>query len=140
MHLEQMCQSDRARWSNRGCFCVEASGGRKHRCPVSDQPIKQHTGPEGRKLLLTGRHQEKRTFQSTHTVNTTHTRTPRWIKSARYQVLPRGSRLTCGGRGGESNTQLTNSSFNITHTHTHLHNAVLSLNHTVKITNQRCKY
>lgn len=59
---EQMCQSNRAKWSNRECFCAGTG-----RCPVSERPIKQHTEPKGRKLLLTGRHQEKRTFQSTHT-------------------------------------------------------------------------
>lgn len=57
-------------------FLCAAGGGRreeKHRCPVSERPIKQHTGPGGRKLLLTGRHQEKRTFQSTHIQHCTHT-------------------------------------------------------------------
>lgn len=94
MHMEQMWQSNRAKWSNRGGFCVRTGGGWKHRCPVSERPIKHHTGPAGRKLLLTGRHQEKRTSQSTHIFNTTHTE--RWIKSSRYQVLPRGRGLTCG--------------------------------------------
>lgn len=128
MNLEQMCQSNRATRSNRGCFCAGTGGGRKHRCPVSYQPIKQHTGPEGRNLPLTGRHQEKHTFQSTHsthTFNTTHK--PRWIKSARYQVLPRGRELTCGGRGSQTR------SWQIAHStsHTYLHNVVLSLNCTV---------
>lgn len=40
-----------------------------------------------------------------HTHSALYTHTRRWIKSARYQVLPWGSGLTCGGRG-ESNTQL----------------------------------
>lgn len=95
MHLEQMCQSNRAKWSNRGGFCVWTGGGWKHRCPVCEWPIKQRPGPGGRKLLLTGRHQEKRTSQSTHTFNT-HTHTEWWIKSIRYQVLPRGRGPTCG--------------------------------------------
>lgn len=98
IQLEQTCQSNGAKWSNRGGLCVRTGGGWKHRCPVSEQPIKQHTGPGGRKLLLTGRHQEKRTSQSTHIFNTihTHTHTERWIKSIRYQVLPRGRGPTCG--------------------------------------------
>lgn len=76
MHLEQTCQSNGAKWSNRGCFCVRRGRREeKHRCPVSERPIKQHTGPGGRKLLLTGRHQEKRTFQSTHIQHCTHTHT-----------------------------------------------------------------
>lgn len=115
MHLEQMCQSNRPKWSNRGCSCAGTDGGRKHRCPVSDRPIKQHTGPEGRKPLLTGRHQEKRTFQSTHRTHTfnnyTHTEVDKICQVS--GTAPR-ERVDLW-RPGESNTQLTNSSFNITY-------------------------
>lgn len=117
MQLEQMCQSNRAKWPNRGCFCIGAGRGRKHRCPVSYWPIKQHTDPEGRKLLLTRRHQEKRTFQSTHT----HTHMQHYTHTTKvdkiFQVSgPAPRDRTDLQRPVQSNTQPTNTSFNVTQT------------------------
>lgn len=94
-------------FKQRRFLCVDG-GGWKHRCPVSEGPIKQHTGPAGRKLLLTGRHQEKRTSQSTHIFNThTHTAVDKI-----YQVSG-----TTPREGVDLwNTQLIKSSFSMTHT------------------------
>lgn len=111
---EQTCQSHGAKWTNTEHFCQAGNTG-----ALCHSGLLNNTrAPAGRKLLLTGRHQEKHTSRGTHIQHYTYTHTHTEVDKI-WQVSGTALRRELDPRRpqGSQTPVLTNSSFNVTYTH-----------------------
>lgn len=121
MHLEKKCGSQTEHNGQTEGVSVQGHQGGNIGALCQTDPLNYTLALKAGSCYWLGDIKKNTPFKAhTHTFNTIHTRS--WIKSARYQVLPWGRGLTCGGQGSQTlSWQIADST-----SHTHLNYTDLS--------------